>query len=49
MELMNRDRGMTGSSSSIPIQSQEWSLESFLQHHRTKFHDKVTRDEAGHW
>ncbi|XP_014489905.1 uncharacterized protein LOC106752684 [Vigna radiata var. radiata] len=37
------------SSSSTAARPQEWSLESFLQHHPAKFNGQCTPDEADQW
>ncbi|KAG2410749.1 Tubulin-folding cofactor [Vigna angularis] len=49
VDLMSSGRTVTRPSSSSPAPAQEWSLESFLQHHPAKFHGKVSLDEADQW
>ncbi|XP_047148315.1 uncharacterized protein LOC124820623 [Vigna umbellata] len=47
LDLMLSGRATAGSSSSN--HPQEWSLESFLQHHPAKFDDKCSPDEVDNW
>ncbi|XP_052726040.1 uncharacterized protein LOC108334837 isoform X4 [Vigna angularis] len=48
MEVLTSGRATLGASSfAIPVQ--EWSLESFLQHHPARFTGKCSPDEADHW
>ncbi|KAG2390376.1 uncharacterized protein HKW66_Vig0222180 [Vigna angularis] len=54
MEILAATRGATGASSSNATQhatqpNAEWSLESFLQHHPSKFSGKCLPDEADQW
>ncbi|XP_052736620.1 uncharacterized protein LOC128197836 [Vigna angularis] len=49
MEMMANGRPSPGASSSVTVPVQEWSLESFLQHHPAKFSGKCSSDEADHW
>ncbi|XP_052736657.1 uncharacterized protein LOC128197864 [Vigna angularis] len=49
MEMMANGRPSPGASSSVTVPVQEWSLESFLQHHPAKFSGKCNSDEADHW
>lgn len=48
MDLLASGKATTGPSSSC-VHSQEWSLESFLQHHPAKFNGKCSPDEADQW
>lgn len=48
VELMSSGRFGVGPSSSS-TQSQEWSLESFLQHYPSKFNGKVSPNEVDQW
>ncbi|XP_052723888.1 uncharacterized protein LOC108343993 [Vigna angularis] len=51
MEILAVTRGTPGASSSNATQhaNAEWSLESFLQHHPSKFSGKCLPDEADQW
>ncbi|XP_017405444.1 uncharacterized protein LOC108318958 [Vigna angularis] len=49
MEIIAATRGTPGASSSNATHQTEWSLESFLQHHPTKFSGKCLPDEADQW
>ncbi|XP_014499267.1 uncharacterized protein LOC106760339 [Vigna radiata var. radiata] len=49
VELMSKDRTETRSSTLSDNCQQEWSLESFLQHHPAKFSGKCSPDEADQW
>ncbi|XP_047176840.1 uncharacterized protein LOC124844033, partial [Vigna umbellata] len=49
MELIAATRGTPGASSSNAVHHTEWSLESFLQHHPSKFSGKGLPDEADQW
>ncbi|KAG2383927.1 uncharacterized protein HKW66_Vig0153100 [Vigna angularis] len=50
MEILAATRGASGASSSNAAQpNAEWSLESFLQHHPSKFNGKGLPDEADQW
>ncbi|XP_017428667.1 uncharacterized protein LOC108336713 [Vigna angularis] len=49
MEMMANGRPTPGASTSTAIRVQEWSLESFLQHHPDRFTGKCSPDEADHW
>ncbi|XP_052728431.1 uncharacterized protein LOC128195237 [Vigna angularis] len=54
MEILAVTRGAPGASSSNATQhatqpNAEWSLESFLQHHPSKFSGKCLPDEADQW
>ncbi|XP_052734073.1 uncharacterized protein LOC128196625 [Vigna angularis] len=54
MEIFAATRGTPGASSSNATQhatqpNAEWSLESFLQHHPSKFSGKCLPDEADQW
>ncbi|KOM28106.1 hypothetical protein LR48_Vigan499s005000 [Vigna angularis] len=45
MEIISTTRNTTGLSSSISNHQTEWSLESFLQHHPTKFNGLTLKFE----
>ncbi|XP_052729596.1 uncharacterized protein LOC128193377 isoform X2 [Vigna angularis] len=50
MEILVTTRGAAGASSSNAAPpTAEWSLESFLQHHPSKFSGKCLPDEADQW
>ncbi|XP_047173015.1 uncharacterized protein LOC124840918, partial [Vigna umbellata] len=49
MEILAATRHTPGASSSTATPHAEWSLESFLQHHPTKFSGNCLPDEAYQW
>lgn len=49
LEIVGNFRNNVGPSSSSTHNSQEWSLESFLQHNPTKFDGKCSPDAADQW
>ncbi|XP_047151096.1 uncharacterized protein LOC124823020 [Vigna umbellata] len=49
MKIIAATRGTPGASSSNATPHAEWSLESFLQHHPTKFSGTCLPDEADQW
>ncbi|XP_017412874.2 uncharacterized protein LOC108324437 [Vigna angularis] len=49
MDILAATRSTPGASSSNATQHAEWSLESFLQHHPSKFNGKCFPDEADQW
>ncbi|XP_052728076.1 uncharacterized protein LOC108327056 isoform X2 [Vigna angularis] len=48
MDMLARGVPTQGASSSV-APTQEWTLESFLQHHPARFIGKCSPDEADHW